>query len=495
MAILSAFMLAVLLYLSFKQRALRQANKWYEQTVYNLPYAIMVVDAKGIIVSINHVAEKLSGWTKDEVVGQHYSLIYAAKSVDGLPLDNLVHRVLNTEPKQLTREKVILTTKTGEEVIITDKLHPILDSENRIEGVLWCFRDLSKDEINHEHIQQLSFKDGLTGLYNRTYYKEILPSLVQEENLPLSIMVGDLDGLKLTNDIFGHAIGDELIKLVGDTLKETCRPQDLLFRWGGDEFIVILPRTTYEETVELRETLYEKLLNRKVGLINPHLPLGIATRTDVDEELGFTLQQADEEMYWLKTVGSDVFQQKTLGRIQEELFARSANEKEHAEQVSALAVEFGEYLGLPEPELRKLRIAGYLHDIGKVALDPELLHKPFPLESKDQHEMQRHPLVGFRLLNFFDETVDLADAVLAHHERWDGKGYPKGLKGYEIPLLGRILAIIETYDRVLHYPYKRSYTEEEAQEVIVDGADGKFDPSLVKAFIELLRSKSEVEVP
>ena len=122
--------------------------------------------------------------------------------------------------------------------------------------------------------------------------------------------------------------------------------------------------------------------------------------------------------------------------------------KEHAERVSSLAEQFGRHLGLPCDELRNLRLCGLLHDIGKVALEPQLLYRPYPLSPEEAQEMKRHPLVGFRLLTCLEDTADLAPAVLAHHECWDGSGYPRGLKGDEIPYFSRILSIIETYDRV-----------------------------------------------
>lgn len=470
----------------------------YEQTLRVLVDAVIVIGRDGLVEYINEQAQSLTGWTEDEAVGQPYDQVYAIVTESGVHEDvqtnDSIGETLRTGVAPEKRSILNLQTKDGRQVKITEKVYPLHDDQNRVEGVLCFFRDMSRKEVQRAQIEELTFRDSLTGLYNRAYFEEELPRIDIPENLPLSIMVGDLDGLKLTNDIFGHVAGDELLKMAGKALAGMCRPDDLVFRWGGDEFVVLLPRTSSEEVARIRDAFMTKLSGKSIGPVQAHMPLGCATKERVEQDIQVIWQQADEQMYWMKTVGRSAFQQQTLERICQELFSRSAGEKDHAEHVSALAEEFGMFLGLSEADLRKLRMAGYLHDIGKVALDPEILHKPYPLDLRDQHEMKRHPLVGFRLLNFFEETADLADGVLAHHEKWDGTGYPKGLQGNEIPLLGRILAIVETYDRVLFYPFTQSFSPEEALQLIADGAGNKFDPHLAKSFLEMIKLKDGVEV-
>lgn len=475
--------------------ALERGQRRYEQTLRALSDAIIVVGADGQIDFINEQAQALTGWSEAEAVGQVYQHVYTINTPNRLSdPEDTIGQALRTGRAPEQRSYLSLSTKDGQRVSIMERVFPFLDEEGQVEGVLCFFRGMSRREIQRSRIEQLTFRDSLTGLYNRIYFEEELPRVDQSENMPLSIMIGDLDGLKLTNDIFGHTAGDELLKTVAQVLMEVCRPDDRVFRWGGDEFVVLLPHTSSEEVAKIRDDFMTKLAGKSIGPIRVHMPLGCATKESMEEDIRIVWQQADEQMYWMKTIGRSAFQRQTLEGISQELFSRSVAEKEHARRVSELAEEFGVFLGLAEADLRKLNVAGYLHDIGKVVLNPDILFKPFPLEPRDQHEMKRHPLVGFRLLNFFEDTADLADGVLAHHERWDGTGYPKGLQGKEIPFLGRVLAIIETYDRVLFDPFAHSFSPEEALQLIVDGSGSKFDPTLTQAFFEMMKRKGAISV-
>ncbi len=346
---------------------------------------------------------------------------------------------------------------------------------------------LVRDEIRQDQTEELNFFDSLTGLYNRDAYVHKVPRLDTPGKLPISIMVGDLNGLKLTNDIFGHSVGDQLLIAVAKVFKDVCRPQDLVFRWGGDEFVVLMPNTDFQEALSLKNNLLEFMDKETIDPIKLHISIGCTTKTEPDQDFEMIFQRAEEEMYWNKTIGQSGFQKGTLESIISELHGRSPAEKYHAERVSELAESFGRFLNLSEDRLRQIRVAGYLHDIGKVGVDAELLNKPFPLKPSEQVEMKRHPLVGFRLLSYFEETADLAAAVLAHHERWDGEGYPKGVVGKEIPFIGRLLAIIETYDRVLNDPFAQKFTAEQALQLIGDGAGSKFDPQLTESFIKMIK--------
>lgn len=467
-----------------------------EQIVLSMNEAILVVDALGRVESLNGPAQKLTGWTQDEAVGKPYQMIYCCNNQEAYgpkrdPIGEVFEHGLASSAKAMTGgEQFILTTRAGQTFTVIDRVSPLLNGQGIVNGVLCVFRDVSRREMNRERIAQLTFRDSLTGLHNRVFFDQEFPRLDSPENLPLSILVGDLNGLKLTNDIFGHSVGDELLISVAQTFLEVCRPDDRVFRWGGDEFVVLLPRTTLEEAQELRERLWQALAGRSVGPIKLHLPIGCSTKERVEDDIQIIWQIAEEDMYWKKTLGQGTFQRDILENIKHELFLRSEIEKEHAERVSKLAEEFGCYLGLSQNNQRKLREAGLVHDIGKIVLEPELLVKSYPLKPFELHETKRHPLVGFRLLNFFEETADLAGAVLAHHEQWDGGGYPKGLKGDDIPFLGRILAIIETYDRVRNNPSAQNVSANEALAVVEAGAGIRFDPALCNSFLEMMATKT-----
>ncbi|MDI9486023.1 MAG: diguanylate cyclase [Bacillota bacterium] len=463
-----------------KDKAKQERSK-LEQILLAVSDPMLVVDSQRRVEMLNRAAERLAGWPIHEAEGRLYQTVYNVDAeVDA------VAEALQGRPR--SRKQVALRTKAGEEVLVSDHITPLWGKKGKVLGVLCTFKQVGSRENQWSQLAQLSFRDALTGLYNRRYFQQELPRLDHPDFLPLSMIVGDLNGLKLTNDIFGHSMGDQLLIAVSNTLLAICRPSDRVFRWGGDEFIVLLPKTGAEEAKQICDRIRRALDKQAVGAVALNMPLGCATKSEAGEDIHMVWQRAEEEMYWAKSVEQGLFQKATLDRITKELYSRSEAEKEHAERVSSLAEQFGRHLGLPCDELRNLRLCGLLHDIGKVALEPQLLYRPYPLSPEEAQEMKRHPLVGFRLLTCLEDTADLAPAVLAHHECWDGSGYPRGLKGDEIPYFSRILSIIETYDRVC------DASADYALELIAAGAGSKFDPELAEAFVQMMDQPSAAEV-
>lgn len=446
--------------------------------------SILMIDDRGKIWFLNRSAQKLFSYSEKEVVGKPYHILLQQEA------GKLIEEMLRSGEK-LEQKRLTFTTAAGVEFEADLRALPFISTGDS-EGLLCIIRSRQRI-IGDSASREQDARDALTGLFNRKFFDVELERLDSPENWPLSILIGDLNGLKLTNDIFGHSTGDELLVTVAQVLREVFRPQDRIFRWGGDEFVVLLPKTSHAEAIELQELLAESLDAKSMGPIKIYMPLGHATKEQAEQDIEMIWQQAEEQMYWHKTVTHSSFLKETLANVVKELHKRNTGEKEHAERVSLLAEEFGSYLKLTATQLRRVRLAGFLHDVGKVALDPELLYRPYPLKTAEQYEMRRHPLVGFRLLNFFDDTLDIAGSVLAHHEHWDGGGYPKGLKGEEIPYLGRILAIIETYDRILYDPHTDKSHPEAALEFIERAGGTKFDPELCAAFVQMMRTKLACE--
>ena len=193
-------------------------------------------------------------------------------------------------------------------------------------------------------------------------------------------------------------------------------------------------------------------------------------------------------MYSVKTLERDNIRNSAIDSIVSLLHQNSKREKEHSLRVSELCQKLGKTLNLPDREIRKLKEAGYLHDIGKIVLEPELMNKNHLLTNLEWNEVKRHSIIGYRILNSFDNTLDLAESVLAHHERWNGSGYPKGLKGEEIPKLARIIAIVEGYDRMTHDSDNiKAMSKEDAIQTLKDNAGILFDPKLVDVFTEMVQ--------
>lgn len=190
-------------------------------------------------------------------------------------------------------------------------------------------------------------------------------------------------------------------------------------------------------------------------------------------------------MYREKTLDGKRVHSGMLDDIMESLFRRSPREKLHSQNVFRISGQIATSMNLSETAIRKIRDIGYYHDIGKIILDKNILNKATELSHEEKEIMKKHTMIGYRILNLFNETMDIAEVVLAHHERWDGQGYPKGLKGEEIPLYARIISVAEVYDAMTNRVDGNNLSHEEAIENIKSKAGSNYDPGVVKAFLEI----------
>lgn len=473
-----------------QEMLLFERNK-YLQTLISIGDGVMVVDQDGHIEMLNQVAEKLTGWSIAEARGRYYKDIFVlSHEQEGCTINDPIEGVFATDSIQELGNHAMLTSKDGTKYYLEDSAAPIKDDKNITVGVVLVFRDVTDKKEQRKRIEYLSFHDSLTGLYNRRFFEEELLRLDTERNLPLSIIMGDVNGLKLTNDIFGHAFGDILLEKVADVLRRVCRADDIIARWGGDEFVLLLPKTNHEEAEKIIERIKAEFFKEQIKVIKGSISMGADTKQKIGDNIVEVLDRAEERMYSVKTLECNEFRSRVIDSIIATLHENSVREKDHSHHVSELCQELGKALKLSEVDIRKLKEAGYFHDIGKIVLDSKILNKNFQLSSQEWNEMKKHALVGYRILNSFDETVNLAEAVLAHHEQWDGGGYPKGLKGEEIPLLARIITIAESYDRMIHNSANtKAKSKAEAVRVIRENAGIKFDPQLAELFAHMVEIK------
>lgn len=354
-------------------------------------------------------------------------------------------------------------------------------------GAVVTFMDITERKKSEEQIKYISNHDALTGLMNRYSFGDALRKYDTEDNLPISVIFADLNGLKLTNDIFGHAAGDLLIKKAAAILKKSCRDGDIVARVGGDEFIILLPHTEAGDAEKIIERVQVEISNEKVNAVKCSMALGFDTKTSSYQELERIMENAENEMYKEKSHSRKRFGADTINTIMNTLHERSPREKKHSEVVSILCGKIAQAMGLPETEIKKIRMAGYLHDIGKIAIDENILNKEAALTENENEKMQQHPAIGYRILNLFEDTLNLADGVFNHHERWDGTGYPKGLKGDEIPLISRIISLAESYERKLcGADVPGSKTKENVINEIREDAGRRFDPALTELLIKVV---------
>jgi len=346
-------------------------------------------------------------------------------------------------------------------------------------------RDVSERKRLEQKLEYLSYNDVLTGLYNRRFFEEELKRLNVPRNLPLTLVMADVNGLKLINDSFGHAMGDELLKKVGEVIIEACRSDDIVARLGGDEFVILLPKTDINETEEIVKRIKAQALKEKVGSIEISISFGWESKNNEEEDIQEVLKKAEDYMYKKKLFEGPSMRGKTINAIINTLHEKNKREEQHSHRVSVLCNSIGEALGLADGKIEELKTVGLLHDIGKIAIEESTLNKQGILSEVEWEEIKRHPEIGYRILSTVNDMSEMAEYVLCHHERWDGTGYPKGLKEGEIPFESRIIAIADAYDAMTsERSYRSALPKEVAVEKLQKNSGIQFDPKIVKVFIE-----------
>ncbi|MEL7657174.1 MAG: HD-GYP domain-containing protein, partial [Bacillota bacterium] len=357
------------------------------------------------------------------------------------------------------------------------------------------FNHMLEDEITErtkreEEISYLSYHDKLTGLYNRRFYEEEIKRIDIKRNLPISIIMGDVNGLKLVNDAFGHEKGDELLLKAAEAIQKVCRKADCAARWGGDEFIILLPKTKNEEVQEIVKKMNEQFLTDKVGNLQVSVSFGWETKKKPEEDIMKVLKNAEDHMYEQKIIENQAIKGNVINIINDTLFEKNRMEELHSKRVGDLCQKLGQAMGLSDMEVIKLKTAGVLHDIGKIMVDHKILMKKSNLIEQEWNEIKRHTDIGYRILSSSFNMLELAEGILSHHERWDGKGYPQGLKGEAIPLVARIIALADSYDAMISdRPYRNALSEEEALAEIRENAGTQFEPEIARIFVEKVLGK------
>ena len=347
------------------------------------------------------------------------------------------------------------------------------------------FRDFSDKKEKRDQIEFLSYHDQLSGLYNRRFFEEEIKRLDTKRNLPLSIIFADVNGLKTINDAFGHEHGDELIKKFASVLRNNCRADDIISRTGGDEFVILLPNTSCEDVQSLTNRIKENIQEQKVMNINISVSFGWSTKDKEEQSINYLIKNAEDMMYQKKIFESASKRGAVIKSIMSTLHQKNPEERSHSKRVGFICESIGKAYNLHSDEVEELKIAGLLHDIGKVAIDSTILNKTEPLTKEEWTQLKLHSETGYRLLGTSKEYYNIAEYVLTHHERWDGKGYPRGLKGENILWKSRIIALADAFDSMTSdKPYKKGMSEEEAIQEIKNCAGTYFDPEIARVFVE-----------
>ena len=347
-------------------------------------------------------------------------------------------------------------------------------------------RDITSKKVFENKIKYLSFHDKLTGLYNRAFFEAELKRLNKKRQLPLTIVIADIDGLKLVNDAFGHENGDRLIKKIADIFKYCFRSEDIIARYGGDEFAILLPSTPMSEVLKIIDRI--KIACKKEG--NKILPLsisiGVSSKTEISQEINSVIKDADDRMYKNKLMKKQSPQSSLIFSLEKALEERNFETVEHVRRMRDGVISLGKELNLQDSMINDLRLLSTLHDIGKIGISDNIILKPDKLSHKEWRLIKKHSEIGFRIAKSSNELLTIAKPILHHHEWWNGRGYPARLKEEKIPLNSRIVSIIDAYDAMTNNrPYRKAISRDNAIIELEKYSGIQFDPFLIKKFVDI----------
>ncbi len=399
-------------------------------------------------------------------------------------LEQLLHN-------KTVRLETCLVTSKGELVPFEINQH-VVYMGNKIH-VLAIGRDIKERKQMETRLQYISSHDALTDLFNRVYFEERMQHLLAKNNLPIGIIVGDVDGLKFINDTLGHIRGDGLLITAAKILSKSVRYSDIVARIGGDEFAILLPRCSEIIAKNICSRVIENVCFHNVNIreLPLSISLGFAISSSQSKPLAEVFQEADDNMYRQKIAQRGKSRIAIVHALMYNLEERDYINRGHVQRMQVLVEKVKNVLNLTEQDIDQLKLLVRFHDIGKVGVSEKILFKEVRLTQVEYREIQRHSEIGYRIALATPSLVSIADYILSHHEWWNGGGYPLGISGVNIPLYCRILALIDAYEvMVSGRPYQKPMAHNKALEEIENLAGKQFDPTLTEMFVHLMRESN-----
>lgn len=351
----------------------------------------------------------------------------------------------------------------------------------------YLIRDLSEIVNRDERIEKLKNYDSLTGLYNRTYFEDKINEFNHKKYFPVSIIIGDINGLKLTNDVFGKQRGNQVIITVANIFTMACSEQDIVARYGGDTFIAALPNTTMDDAKKTASKITELCNLETNGSTKLSVSIGYSCKEDLKKSFESMINNAEDVMCRNKMVEVQSYRSSFIAALKSTLYEKSYETEKHCLRICELCKKIGEEMKLSQIEMNDLILFSMLHDIGKIGIDDSILGKPDKLTEQEWIEMKKHSYIGYSIARSSPELENIAYYILCHHERYDGTGYPNGLKGEDIPLLSRILSVVDSYDAMVNDRcYRKALPQNVAIAEIKKNSGTQFDPHAVECFLKVL---------
>jgi diguanylate cyclase (GGDEF)-like protein len=344
-----------------------------------------------------------------------------------------------------------------------------------------------KANIDLDHLRQY---DQLTGVHNRdSFNKEVERLAISRESV--SIIITDINGLKIINEVYSSLKGDDVLRRYSKLVRELLPRNAFFARIGGDEFCAIIPKCSFDEARKLSDQLLEQAENEKIEDFDLSISIGFSTVGINGVSILEGTQLAEDRMLQNKLLKSESASNSIISSIKSTLFERSDETEQHAERIAIYCERIGKEMDLPMASINELKLLALLHDIGKIGVADSVLKKEGPLTTSEYNRMKLHSEIGYKMASSIRHLESISYFILTHHEKWNGTGYPKGLKGREIPIQSRILAVADAYDAMTNDRiYRKAMSKEEALIELQSNSGTQFDPYIIDIFLKILKNKT-----
>ncbi len=339
-----------------------------------------------------------------------------------------------------------------------------------------------------DHVLYLRNHDVLTGLGTRQYFESELQSAIDKLIMPLCVVIIDINGLKVINDAYGHDAGDNILREISDIFTRSDLQYSCAARWGSDEIVMLFPFLDRKSLNAVITDIKALIDTNKTS--DYDISFGWAIEDNDISNAKYLVQKAEDNLFSNKILEVSSVRRNMIESIIKTLHQKNPREEEHSRRVSFISEKIAIELGFSDYEIKRVKLAGLMHDIGKITVSEDILNKPGKLNAEEWQQIKSHPEHGFTILSTSIDTMEIANAVLAHHERWDGRGYPKGISSDSIPIMARIIAVADTFDAITSTrTYRSSRGEDEAMDEIVHCSGSQFDPIVADAFLRYMKNK------